>query len=75
MQDNIMYIWNVVSEQHGVTLWSSARKEIAEYMRDWENASVENSIRDLEKSYPSIDWTRSRLYAESFVIQEGEVIL
>lgn len=75
MDDNVMYTWEVVSNTDFRTVWVCARLEAAEYMLAWEDAAMENSIFDLERSHPNLDWSWYKIQAETFFIEEGVVIL
>ena len=75
MNDGILYTYEVISNQSDRAEHICARKETAEYLADWCNALVEQTIRSLEEAHPSIDWTTTRRKAEVYGVEEGEVIL
>jgi hypothetical protein len=49
MDDKVMYAWQVVGYNEYVH-FTCARKETAEYLRDWLQAIEENNWRDSAKS-------------------------
>lgn len=74
MNDGIMYVWNVIGDYHDYAFHSCARKETAEYLRDWCEAYEENGWRDISKS-SGAKYDRYHPKHQEFSIEEGEVIL
>lgn len=77
MNDGIMYVWNVTSNQ-GDHLFSCAKKETAEYLRDWCEAEERNRFLEVKEKllgvYPHVfPMMESRI--DKFYVSEGEVIL
>lgn len=75
MDDNVMYVWTVFGYEPyewPETKFVCARKEVAEYLRDWLEAIEENRCFDLAIKYNVRVWTGNR---EIFEVEESEVIL
>lgn len=77
MDDNVMYAWQV-SDGSGVVNFICARKEVADYLRDWCEADEYNRFVNTSQSligvYPHvIPMMASRL--DKFYVSETEVIL
>ena len=75
MNDGIMYIWNVIGDYSDCVFHSCAKRETAEYLRDWCSAIAEDDYREMlyliGKEYqPEY---KSNIFM--FSIEEGEVIL
>lgn len=73
MNDGIMYVWNVIGDYHDYAFHSCARKETAEYLRDWCEAVEEDDWRYATKK-AGVKYDSHPKHQE-FSIEEGEVIL
>lgn len=80
MNDGIMYTFDVVSSEVGTVMFRCARKETAEYLRDWCEAEEYNRFTRTESFLNErgvgkyvIDKMRDGL--DKFTVMESEVIL
>lgn len=77
MDEKVMYVWTVFSYEPyewPETEFVCARKEVAEYLRDWLEAIEENRCFDLAIKYnkQGFQWSGNK---EIYEIKENEVIL
>ena len=79
MNDNIMYTWSVVSSDVGTVMFQCAKKETAEYLRDWCEAEEYNRFVNARKTLNTLignrDFERMSSYLDKYSICESEVIL
>lgn len=75
MNYGTMYVWNVMEHEPyegGVCIFSCAKQETANYLRDWCEAIEENRCRKIMKEK---GWNVFRFNQVIYDIEEGEVIL
>lgn len=73
MDDNVMYAWQVVGDYNDCVHFTCARKETAEYLRDWLQAEEIDNWRSSAKAC-NVQYQPSG-HEQHFSIQECEVIL
>ena len=81
MQDGILYTWDVVAYfSHGLSIaFRCARKETAEYLRDWCEAEDENNYRNYASYCESngfrVKPSMTSCHVDKYFVAESEVIL
>lgn len=73
MNDGIMYVWNVMEHepyQGGVVIFTCARQETAEYLRDWCEAEECNRLKKTI-DFLSTRMSSSELRGTSMSMQRG----